>query len=67
MNLKSVCGGRHRKSDFSLFCFSYFIRQWGTRVESGVLEAGGLERAIIIRRKKSVKNTQKTAKSDKNR
>ena len=38
-NLKSVFGGRHRKSDF--FLIFYRKRQWGTRGESGILGGGG--------------------------
>ena len=39
MNLKSVFGGRHRKSDF--FLIFYRKQQWGTRGESVVLGGGG--------------------------
>ena len=65
-NLKSVFGGRLRKSDFVRI--SYRKRQWGTVGNLGFQGGGGgwgggLERAIRL--KKSVKNSQKSAKSRK--
>ena len=60
MNLKSVFGGRHRKSDF--FLIFYRKRQCGTRGESEVLGGGGRSPMLS---KLSKKKSEKAAKSKK--
>ena len=61
--MKSVFGGRYRKSDF--FLIFYRKRQWGTSGDSWVIGGGG---SPILSKlsKKSVKKSEKAAKSEKN-
>ena len=62
--MKSVFGGRHRKSDF--FPIYNIKRQWGTGGESGVLGRRSpiLSKSSKKKRSKNRQNWKKSEKSD---